>query len=149
MTILYIKNALTLQDDFSGPPIAQLQDDGEDVETKVEDDIPANNEDVPIEEGSEQVPEISRATTTITKSDCPIENGVVYTQWGAIQAGTVIAGIASGLERQEITVANEAGTYVVDSRYAVTLAGKFRAIICTLLGVKLTGPCEALCFCPV
>lgn len=129
--MVYIKNTLTLQADFSGPPSGQLQDDGEDVETKVEDDIPVN-EDAPVEEGSEPVPGVSRATTTTTSSDCPIENGVVYTQWGAIQAGTVIAGIASGLERQEITLTNDAGTYVVDSRYAVTLAGKFRIIMCIL-----------------
>ncbi|KAF4529723.1 hypothetical protein B566_EDAN015352 [Ephemera danica] len=38
------------------------------------------------------------------ESTCPIEDGVVWTPWGAVTAGTLIAGIATGLQRQDVTV---------------------------------------------
>ncbi|KRT78890.1 hypothetical protein AMK59_8284 [Oryctes borbonicus] len=60
-----------------------------------------------------------RVSTTITTSDCPIEGGAMYTRWGAVQAGTVIAGIAAGLEPQIVV---EEG-HSIDSRFAVTLSG--------------------------
>lgn len=108
---------------YSGAPRGYLMDDGEE-ETA---------EPPPEEEEEEQQPEASpdddagffpdvRASTTTTGSDCPIENGAVYTQWGAVQAGTVIAGIASGYEKQEISTTITG--YKVNSRYAVTIAGK-------------------------
>ncbi|EDS37675.1 conserved hypothetical protein [Culex quinquefasciatus] len=35
-------------------------------------------------------------------SACPVENGVVSTRWGTVSAGTVLAGIAAGLEPQSV-----------------------------------------------
>lgn len=35
-------------------------------------------------------------------SKCPIETGVIYTRWGAVSAGNLIAGIAAGSEPQDI-----------------------------------------------
>lgn len=52
-------------------------------------------------------------------SDCPMENGVVYTRWGEIQAGTLLAAIASGFETQSFVQDD----IVLDSKYAVTVAG--------------------------
>ncbi|KFB47520.1 AGAP011476-PA-like protein [Anopheles sinensis] len=69
-------------------------------------------------------------------SACPVENGVVYTPWGSVMAGTVMAGIAAGLEPQTVQlrdlVAPRAGEFRsrqqaqpmrVDNRWAATLAG--------------------------
>ncbi|GJQ65752.1 hypothetical protein Trydic_g11936 [Trypoxylus dichotomus] len=60
-----------------------------------------------------------RVSTTLTTSDCPIEGGVIYTRWGAVSAGLVVAAIAAGLEPQII----QQGGHSIDSRFAVTLAG--------------------------
>lgn len=75
-------------------------------------------------------------------SACPVENGVLRSQWGPIAGGTVIAGIAAGLVQQQVTVrdlvADEsmfgqlkqqkfqrqtAPTNTVDNRFAATLSG--------------------------
>lgn len=70
-------------------------------------------------------------------SQCPVEDGLVRTPWGTVSAGTLIAGVATGLQQQTInlntllqlatprrgrtqsqtTVAN------IDNRWAATLAG--------------------------
>ncbi|XP_065347967.1 uncharacterized protein LOC135944740 [Cloeon dipterum] len=36
------------------------------------------------------------------ESTCPIEEGVVWTKWGAVSAGALIAGIAAGFELQDV-----------------------------------------------
>uniref|UniRef100_A0A182J8Y4 VWFA domain-containing protein n=1 Tax=Anopheles atroparvus TaxID=41427 RepID=A0A182J8Y4_ANOAO len=69
-------------------------------------------------------------------SACPVENGVVYTPWGSVMAGTVMAGIAAGLEPQMVQlrdlVSTRTGEYRsrqqvtpmrVDNRWAATLSG--------------------------
>lgn len=56
-----------------------------------------------------------------TASTCPIESGVVWTKWGAVKPGTLIAGIASGLVANNIPTTN--GTLIAS--YASTLAGNF------------------------
>lgn len=70
-------------------------------------------------------------------SQCPVENGVMQSPWGAFSAGTVIAGIAAGLERQTINVrdlmdeshmgqykmARQQAGITVDNRFAATLSG--------------------------
>ncbi|KAK3932876.1 N-acetylmuramoyl-L-alanine amidase [Frankliniella fusca] len=37
------------------------------------------------------------------RSRCPIQGGVVFTPWGGVSAGTVIAGIAAGLVPQQVS----------------------------------------------
>uniref|UniRef100_A0A6M2DZA1 VWFA domain-containing protein n=1 Tax=Xenopsylla cheopis TaxID=163159 RepID=A0A6M2DZA1_XENCH len=39
-------------------------------------------------------------------SQCPVETGVIRTKWGAVSAGTLLAGIAAGLENQKVSVRN-------------------------------------------
>ncbi|XP_058836615.1 uncharacterized protein LOC131693093 [Topomyia yanbarensis] len=69
-------------------------------------------------------------------SACPVENGVVHTRWGTLSAGTVLAGIAAGIEPQTIEVRNliptknaqfrarqQAQPLRVDNRWAATLSG--------------------------
>ena len=69
-------------------------------------------------------------------SQCPVENGVIYTPWGSISAGTLMAGIAAGLQPQQVQIrdllpATVSGEYRarqtvsrrVDNRWAATLAG--------------------------
>ncbi|XP_065090066.1 uncharacterized protein LOC135711212 [Ochlerotatus camptorhynchus] len=69
-------------------------------------------------------------------SACPVENGVVYTQWGTLSAGTVIAGIAAGLEPQTVQLRDlmpprsaqfrarqQVQPMRVDNRWAATLSG--------------------------
>lgn len=54
-------------------------------------------------------------------SACPLEHGVVYSKWGAVSAGPVIAGIAAGTEPQEIVTDNK---YKLDNLFGATLAGE-------------------------
>lgn len=68
----------------------------------------------------------SRSIIPTEESNCPIEYGVIYTRWGPIQAGTVLAGIASAFEVVHKSVDDN---LEIDSRYAVTLAGLYQ-IIC-------------------
>lgn len=70
-------------------------------------------------------------------SSCPVENGAIRSPYGTISAGTVIAGIAAGLEYQNIQLtqllqlsrrgrlknSQQQSNYYVDNRYAATLAG--------------------------
>lgn len=70
-------------------------------------------------------------------SSCPVENGVIRTPYGTVSPGTVIAGIAAGLEYQNIQLTQllqlsrrgrlgnyqQQSNYYVDNRFAATLAG--------------------------
>lgn len=77
-----------------------------------------------------------------TVSQCPVENGVIRTKWGAVSAGTLLSGIAAGLVPQQVRSSdlmprqraniNKAGRRtrrqnqpqkIVDNRWAATLAG--------------------------
>lgn len=55
------------------------------------------------------------------ESECPIEYGVIYTRWGPVQAGTLLAGIASAFQVEFYKVGDNLDP--IDSRYAVTLVG--------------------------
>lgn len=44
------------------------------------------------------------ARTKLPKSECPVENGVIYTRWGAIAAGPLLSGIAAAAQFQEISL---------------------------------------------
>lgn len=76
--------------------------------------------------------------TDNSMSQCPVENGVIRTQWGTISAGTLIAGIAAGLQPQTVQLRTllalasrrsnyqsmpQLATVNVDNRWAATLAG--------------------------
>lgn len=69
-------------------------------------------------------------------SACPVENGVVFTRWGSVAAGTVLAGIAAGLEPQtvqlrdllpvrsgQIRARQQVQPMRVDNRWAATISG--------------------------
>jgi hypothetical protein len=70
-------------------------------------------------------------------SQCPVENGVIRTQWGAIAVGPLISGIAAGLEPQSVTtrellllaqggngiVSQQNQNLNIDNRWAATLSG--------------------------
>lgn len=72
-------------------------------------------------------------------SQCPVENGVVRTQWGTVSVGPLLAGIAAGVVQQSVTTrelllltraysqgrhgGRQQTTLSVDNRWAATLAG--------------------------
>ncbi|XP_017070489.2 uncharacterized protein LOC108107451 isoform X2 [Drosophila eugracilis] len=71
-------------------------------------------------------------------SQCPVEDGLVRTRWGTVSAGTVIAGIAAGVQQQSVQVNTllalasqrrargrtmSQTTNSIDNRWAATLAG--------------------------
>lgn len=67
------------------------------------------------------------------QSTCPLLSGVVYTRWGAVSAGNVIAGIAAGAELQQVPILELSKSSVlnynnvqqsVTSLYPATLSGK-------------------------
>lgn len=39
-----------------------------------------------------------------TLSSCPVQNGIIMTKWGALKAGSLIAGIAAGMQPQVVNV---------------------------------------------
>jgi len=59
--------------------------------------------------GSKSARQIS--TNDPNKTRRPIETGVVYTKWGSISAGRLIAGIAAGLEPVTIPIGNFGSPY--------------------------------------
>lgn len=115
-------------------------EDEEQVEEQAEDASEPQNEEA---EGEEELVEIGEQNTGLVDvasnaiSQCPVENGVLHSPWGSFAAGTVIAGIAAGLERQQVTVrdlvgqdqlgqykfARQQNTLQVDNRFAATLSG--------------------------
>ncbi|XP_055855905.1 uncharacterized protein LOC129919096 isoform X2 [Episyrphus balteatus] len=69
-------------------------------------------------------------------SQCPVENGVIWTPWGTVSAGNLIAGIAAGYQPQSIQLktllalsrrpgqyGGRQSTLSIDNRWAATLAG--------------------------
>ncbi|XP_066254933.1 uncharacterized protein [Euwallacea similis] len=78
---------------------------------------------------------VSSAAVSTNMSTCPIELGVIQTQSGAVKAGNVLAGIATGLNQEYITNENSS-TY--DNRYASTIAGE----LCETILSQATDPIE-------
>ncbi|XP_053657783.1 uncharacterized protein LOC128706865 [Anopheles marshallii] len=81
-------------------------------------------------------------------SACPVENGVIYTPWGSVMAGTVLAGIAAGLEPQTVQLrdlvsrsdqyrSRQVQSIRVDNRWAATLSGDLAEV--SLLHVPSAG----------
>ncbi|XP_050313563.1 uncharacterized protein LOC126748394 [Anthonomus grandis grandis] len=56
--------------------------------------------------------------SSLNVSQCPIELGVMYSEFGTVKVGNVLAGIAAGLNQQ--TLLNG----LVDNRYAATIVGE-------------------------
>jgi hypothetical protein len=82
---------------------------------------------------------LSRATISTVESDCPVENGVVRTDWGTVSLGTVLTGIAAGLYTQQIKISDliqkamnsknlpqELLSATIDNKFAATLVGMDR-----------------------
>ncbi|XP_044257184.1 uncharacterized protein LOC123006628 [Tribolium madens] len=65
-------------------------------------------------------------TEPSAKNRCPVESGVIYTKWGEIKAGIVLAGIAAGFQPNSVPVSNGQGS--VDSAYASTIAGELSEV---------------------
>ncbi|KAM8712229.1 hypothetical protein ACLKA7_012705 [Drosophila subpalustris] len=83
-------------------------------------------------------------------SQCPVEDGVVRTPWGTVSAGALIAGVATGLQQQTVslntllslatqrrgrTQSQTIGSSV-DNRWAATLGGDLAEV--TLVQVPVT-----------
>lgn len=67
------------------------------------------------------------------ESQCPLLDGVIFTQWGAVSGGNLIAGIAAGAQPQQVPVLELAKGSVlnypnvqqtVTSLYPATLSGR-------------------------
>jgi len=107
----------------------QVEEDTEDQEEGAAEPTEEEGEMVEIEEQVDQ--------TNVVLSQCPVENGVLQSPWGAFSGGPVIAGIAAGLQRQNVAVRDllgeeHMGNYrmarqqtpqFVDNRFAATLTG--------------------------
>jgi hypothetical protein len=102
------------------------------------DQDPDQNTDQDPDQGQETDPEIEpRAPPMSTaESDCPVEGGAVYTKWGTVSLGTVLAGLAAGLFPQavqlsdlvrrsppSVTLPPDLLGAVIDNRFAATLVG--------------------------
>ncbi|XP_011864273.1 PREDICTED: uncharacterized protein LOC105560092 [Vollenhovia emeryi] len=51
-------------------------------------------------------PKIARLRHESSISKCPVENGVIKTNWGPVSAGPLIAGIAAGLQSQTVKLSD-------------------------------------------
>ncbi|GLV43133.1 uncharacterized protein CBL_14188 [Carabus blaptoides fortunei] len=89
-------------------------------------------EDFTLRSGSEngRVQNPNTETDIITRSNndisrCPIETGVIYTRWGAVSAGNLIAGIAAGSEPQDIDMKQLGieSTGILNNLWGATVAG--------------------------
>ncbi|XP_037893311.1 uncharacterized protein LOC119639751 isoform X1 [Glossina fuscipes] len=86
-------------------------------------------------------------------SHCPVENGVIHTDWGTVATGTLVAGIAAGLQPQTVQLKTllalasrrpgsgqslpQTATVNVDNRWAATLAGDLAEV--ALIQMPMTG----------
>ncbi|XP_034651489.1 uncharacterized protein LOC117890645 isoform X2 [Drosophila subobscura] len=84
-------------------------------------------------------------------SQCPVEDGLVRTPWGTVSAGTVIAGIAAGVQQQTVQLntllalasqrrgrgrSQSQTSNSIDNRWAATLAGDLAEV--TLVQVPVS-----------
>lgn len=120
------------EEDLEGA-VAAAEDGGEEVID--EPLIPADGEKETQDEFDARQVDVVEVSTAL--SQCPVENGVVRTMWGAVAAGTVISGIAAGLQPQSVSTrdllalsstyrqdsARQTQAVNVDNRWAATLAG--------------------------
>nr|CAD7429723.1 unnamed protein product [Timema monikensis] len=84
----------------SGKYVEAVDHEDSDV---IQEDVNSDNDDSSVL----MIPDVvNRQTTTSVLSDCPVENGVIHTKWGAVSISSVIAGIVSGLETQTVSLEN-------------------------------------------
>lgn len=108
---------------------APVVDDGSEVAVEQVDD--ALTEDGEARQVDEGVIDVLN-----TLSQCPVENGVMRTIWGAVSVGPLITGIAAGLSPQTVAIrelltlsrsndqmARQVQAGFVDNRWAATLSG--------------------------
>ncbi|XP_030375136.1 uncharacterized protein LOC115624551 [Scaptodrosophila lebanonensis] len=90
------------------------------------------------------------SSTDTQGSQCPVEDGVIRTPWGTVSAGTLIAGIATGLQQQTVQLQTllalatqrrgrpqqQVTTVSIDNRWAATLAGDLAEV--ALVQVPMT-----------
>lgn len=112
-------------------------EEGEDV---VEEEAAEDTEPEDVEENQEEGIDLMSDAAQIdiasnALSQCPVENGIMRTRWGAVAVGPLISGIAAGLEPQMVNArellelsrgqyrARQTVTLRVDNRFAATLAG--------------------------
>lgn len=118
-------------------------DDGDHADEAAEEEPAEGHEDATEGEEGEGELEVGEQNTgsvdiaSNALSQCPVENGVLQSPWGSFAGGTVIAGIAAGLMRQEIPFNNifteehirqlqlesQQAALTVDNRFAATLSG--------------------------
>ncbi|KAH8403932.1 hypothetical protein KR215_006774 [Drosophila sulfurigaster] len=84
------------------------------------------------------------------QSQCPVEDGVVRTPWGTVSAGALIAGVATGLQQQNVAVntllrhssqrrgrpQRQTTATSIDNRWAATLGGDLAEV--TLVQVPVS-----------
>ncbi|XP_017010436.2 uncharacterized protein [Drosophila takahashii] len=86
-------------------------------------------------------------------SQCPVEDGLVRTRWGTVSAGTLIAGIAAGVQQQTIQLttllalssqrrargrSQSQTTSTIDNRWAATLSGDLAEVTLVQLPASTT-----------
>ncbi|GAB1864343.1 N-acetylmuramoyl-L-alanine amidase [Camponotus japonicus] len=85
-------------------------------------------------------PKSARILAFPPRSRCPVENGVIKTNWGPVSAGSLIAGIAAGLQPEIVKLSevfpNEPperranlSRFTLDNRWIATLAGDLAEVI--------------------
>nr|CAD7576110.1 unnamed protein product [Timema californicum] len=122
----------------SGKYVEAVDHEDSDV---IQEDVNSDNDDSSVLE----IPDVvNRQTTSSVLSDCPVENGVIHTRWGAVSISSVIAGIVSGLETQTVSLENlvfandranslqeaiAASAQGVDNRWAATISGDLAEMV--------------------
>ncbi|XP_062561735.1 uncharacterized protein LOC134225564 [Armigeres subalbatus] len=131
-----MKHSARLEMDPEEEPL-EAETDNPEAAAAAEEEQEAEVSDVETKEHRELTDDaglVDIATNAI--SACPVENGVVYTRWGSLAAGTVLAGIAAGLEPQTIQLRDlihprsspyrarqQVTPMRVENQWAATLAG--------------------------
>lgn len=121
-----------------------FEEGGEDGEEEAaagpeESEPEAGDEDPVLQPRNDDAGLIDIASNTV--SQCPVENGVIRTTWGAVAGGPLLTGIATGLQSENIQIrellSQSRGQYragrqqlgsTVDNRWAATIAGDLAEI---------------------
>ncbi|GAB0090052.1 uncharacterized protein DMENIID0001_047110 [Sergentomyia squamirostris] len=115
---------------------AEQEQEGEDADEEPTDEEPEIQPREDALPDAEIEPQIEGINPMNAISQCPVENGVLHSPWGALSAGPVITGIAAGLSPQTVTTREllaltresqrsqqQQQNFNVDNRWASTLSG--------------------------